>query len=210
MDIIKKLNWRYACKKFDTTKKVSDSDIQTIAESLRLTASSFGLQLWNFKIVENQDILNKLVEHSWGQKQIAEASHLVVFCRPKHIDESVVDDFVKDIAETRKQDIDSLEGYANMMKGFIKNKDDAARAAWMKNQLYIALGNLLTVAATLDIDSCPMEGIIPSKYDEVLGLAEQNLTTVVACPLGYRSSDDKYAESAKVRYPLEKVVDFIR
>ena len=119
MDIIEKLNWRYACKSFDTTKKVSDTCIQTIAESLRLTASSFGLQLWKFIIIENQEIKDQLVEHIWGQKQVAEGSHLILFCRPKKIDESVVDDFVKDIAETRKVEVESLAGYAKVMKDFI-------------------------------------------------------------------------------------------
>ena len=209
MNIIDKMNWRYACKSFDSTKKVSKEDLNKILESLRLSASSFGLQLWKFIVIENQKIQDSLVEHSWNQQQVAQASHVILFCRPKSIDDSFVDKYVADIAKTRGEEVESLKGYSDMMKGFIARKDERAQGEWMKNQLYIALGNLLTTAAIMDIDTCAMEGIIPSKWDEVLGLADKNLTSVVACPIGFRSSDDKYANSAKVRFPMEDVVEFI-
>lgn len=210
MNIIKQLNWRYAVKNFNTDKKISLEDIETIAESLRLSASSFGLQPWKFYIIENQEVKNKLMEHSFNQVQIKEASHLVVFCRPRTIDDQFVDRFLESTAQVRNVEMASLEGYGNMMKGFLSRKDDKQKTEWAKNQVYIALGNLLTTCAMMNIDSCPMEGILPSKYDEVLGLTESDYTTVVACPLGYRSHDDKYASLAKVRFPQEKVIEFIR
>lgn len=209
MNIIEKLNWRYACKVFDKEKKISDKNLDILLESLRLSASSFGLQPWTFVVVRNQEKRNELVAHSWGQSQVADASHLILLCQPKNIDDQFVDDFVTDIANKREVTLESLEGYSNMMKGFISRKNDEQKAAWMRNQVYIALGSLLVTAATLEIDTCPMEGIIPKKYDEVLGLDSLNLTTVLACPVGYRSQDDKYATTKKVRYDSSKMIKFI-
>lgn len=209
MNIIEALNWRYATKEFDSTKKVSKEDLQTILESLRLTASSFGLQPWKFLIISNQDVKASLLEHSWNQKQVVDCSHHIVFCCPTDFKDEHVDNLIADISNTRDQAKEELEGYANVMKGFLSHKDVAAKQVWMKDQVYIALGNLLTTCALMKIDACPMEGIVQAKYDEVLGLKEKGLTSVVACPIGYRSSNDKYAGAKKVRYEASEIFDFI-
>ncbi len=209
MNIIESLNWRYATKEFDKTKRISSEDINTIAESLRLTPSSFGLQPWKFLIVSNQEIKDSLLPHSWNQKQVTDCSHHIIFCLPTEFNESHIDAFINDTAETRGQDIADLEGYSQMMKGFLSSKSDEQKRVWMKNQIYIALGGLMTTCALMKIDACPMEGIIASKYDEVLGLSSKGLMTAVACPIGYRASSDKYASAPKVRFPLNDVVEFL-
>lgn len=207
MNIIEALNWRYATKEFDSSKKVSDQDIETIAESLRLTASSFGLQPWKFLIISNQEIKDSLLEHSWGQKQVTDCSHHIVFCHPREFTDAEVDNFLKETASIRAQLPEELDGYGKMMKGFLSYKDEDQKRAWMKNQVYIALGNLLTTCAVMNIDACPMEGIKQAKYDETLGLTEKGLMTVVACPIGYRSDSDKYASAPKVRYTKLDVIE---
>lgn len=206
MKIIEDLNWRYAVKEFDNTKKVSKEDLETVLEALRLSASSFGLQPWKFVVVEKQELKDQLLEHSWNQKQVVDASHVLVLCRPLNFSAENVESFIQSTANTRGQDLASLEGYKNMMTGFIGRMSEEKLQEWMKNQIYIALGNVLTVCAQMRIDSCPMEGFIAPKYDKVLGLAEHGLTSVLVCPIGYRASNDKYAELAKVRFSKEEMV----
>lgn len=206
MKIIEDLNWRYATKEFDSSKKVSDGDLNAILDSLILSPSSFGLQTWKFVVVEKQDLKDKLLEHSWNQKQVVDASHVLVLCRPTNFGDDDVEKFLASTAQTRGQDLESLKGYGDMMKGFLSRMDDNAKAAWMKNQVYIALGNVMTVCANLRIDACPMEGFIAPKYDEVLGLADHGLTSVVVLPIGYRADSDKYATAKKVRYTQEDLV----
>jgi len=99
--------------------------------------------------------------------------------------------------------------YRDMMLGFLSRMDDEGRTTWAKNQVYVALGQLMASAAALGVDACPMEGIIPAEYDKILGLKEQGYTTTLACPLGYRSGEDKYAELAKVRYTADQLVDYV-
>lgn len=210
MNIIDSLNWRYATKVFDPNKKVSDTDLKTILEALRLSPSSFGLQLWKFVVVTNQDLKNKLVEQSWGQKQVADCSHLLVLCRPEKVTHEDVDHYVNDIAKTRGVSEGTLTGYGNMMKTVIDNLKEDQLKAWLEKQIYIALGVLHTVCADLKIDSCPMEGFVAGSYDEILGFTQKGLKTVVVCPIGYRSSDDKYASLKKVRFPLNEVVEWIK
>ena len=200
--IVEDLNWRYACKEFDSTKKISKEDLDAIKESLRLTPSSFGLQPWKFVMVENTELREQLVAASWNQAQVKDASHLIVLCAPTEIDEAFVDAYIADIAKTRGQDISELEGFKKMLM-MIPNKSIEDKFSWAKNQIYIALGNLMTVCANMRIDSCPMEGFQPAKYDEILGLKEKGLTSVLVCPIGYRSEGDKYIDLKKVRYPHE-------
>lgn len=207
--IIDSLNWRYAVKHFDPNKKISEEDMETLIDSLRLTASSFGLQLWEFVRVKNPAIRQKLCEKSWNQKQVIDASDLLVLCIKADATEEHVDQYIDMMVNIRGGDKDSFAGFKKTVMGFIKNKPNDQVDAWMRNQVYIALGNLLTVCALLGIDACPMEGIIKTAYDEILGLQKMGLRSVVACPVGYRDEKDKYANLPKVRFPVDMVLKVI-
>lgn len=206
MDILESLNWRYAVKEFDSKKRVRATDLDIILEALRLTASSFGLQPWKFVVVENKELREKLVPVSWNQRQISDASHLIVFSKPKKFGEKEVKHFVKRTAEVRGVELSSLEGFEKMMTGFISRMSEADLNEWMTKQIYIALGNLLTVCATMKIDTCPIEGFSKKDYDEILGLEKHGVESVVICPIGYRSEGDKYIERPKVRFPKSEVI----
>ncbi len=205
--VIDQLNWRYATKKFDPTKKIPEKIWQVLEKSLVLAPSSFGLQPWKFIVVRNPEIRSKLVEHSWGQTMVVDASHLVVLTIKKDLHEADVDEYIKRISEVRQTPEEKLQGFSNQIKGFMKQPIDLN--VWATKQVYIALGQFMTCAAMLEIDTCPMEGFIPAKYDEILGLTETRYSSVVLCPAGYRADDDKYATLPKVRYNHEKVVDRI-
>lgn len=204
-NILDDLKWRYACKKFNADKRISDSDFDTIIEALILTASSYGIQPWEFVVVENKELREELVGASYNQAQVKDASHLIVLCRPEKIDEELMDGYIQNICDVRDQKPEELEAFKKMIMNVTK-KEDAQKAAWAKNQIYIALGNLLTVCATMRIDTCPMEGFVPSKVDEILGLEKMGLKSVLLCPVGYRADDDKYIDIKKVRHPKEKIV----
>jgi len=205
--VLEQLNWRYATKKFDPTKKIPEKVWEVLEQSLVLTPSSFGLQPWKFIVVRNPEIRSKLLEHSWGQTMVVDASHLVVLAVKKDINETDVDEYIKTIAEVRQTPLEKLAGFSNQIKGFLKQPIDLN--VWSTKQVYIALGQFMTSAAMLEIDTCPMEGFIPAKYDEILGLTETRYSSVVLCPAGYRADDDKYATLPKVRFSTEKVVDYI-
>ena len=204
--LLEKLNWRYATKVFDPSKKVSDADFEILLESLRLTPSSFGIQPWKFVVVKNLEIREQLVSHSWDQRQVADASHLIVLCRLNQMTEKTVDEYMEYTAETRGVDVSELKGFSDMLKGFVNKMDAEQLSQWMENQVYIALGNLMTSASVLDIDACPIEGFSSTEYDRVLGLEEFGLNSVVLCPVGYRGENDKYAENPKVRFLSEEVI----
>ncbi len=199
-NILESLNWRYATKKFDETKKLSAEQIQTIEEVLRLTPSSFGLQPWKFVILENQEIKESLVAHSYGQAQVSQASHLIVLCRPNTLDASLVENYIADTITATGAPAEVLQGYKDMMLGFVTNMPQSAMEVWAEKQIYIALGNIMTALATLEIDACPMEGFSKVDYDRILGLQEKGLSSVVILPIGYRSADDHAAARPKVRY----------
>jgi nitroreductase len=206
--LLQQLTWRYATKKFDPAKKVSTADWAVLEQALILTASSYGLQPWKFIVVTDPALKAKLRPASWNQSQVEDCSHLVVFTAKQEVSEADVDRFIARIAEVRGASVDSLAGYKGFMVGDLVN---GARAAiikeWAARQAYIAMGNLLTSAAVLGIDTCPFEGIEPAKYDEILGLAGTGYATVAACPVGYRAADDKYASAPKVRFQAKDVVD---
>ena len=157
-------------------------------------------------VVENSALREELVGHSRGQRQVVDASHLIVLCRKAEVTEADVDRFSNLMAETRGQDPASPEGMSRMIKGFPGGLDEEKLAFWMKEQVYLALGGLLRFCAVEGIDACPMEGFAPTEYDRILGLEEKGLGSVVVCPVGYRSATDKYASLAKVRYSSEVVV----
>lgn len=205
--LIAQLKWRYATKQFDPQHKISPQDWTALEESLVLTPSSFGLQPWKFVVVTDPATRQELVPVSWGQRQVADASHLVVFTLKKNLGEQDIEVYLKRIVEVRGIPLASLASYREMMVGsLIKDQDAAARNNWAANQVYIALGNFLTSAALLGIDACPMEGIEPAKYDEILGFDQKGLSTVVVATAGYRAASDRCAALKKVRFPKEEVV----
>jgi nitroreductase len=207
--LIDQLNWRYATKQFDSTRKINAQDWATLEEALLLTPSSGGLQPWKFIVVTDPAVRAKLTPASYGQAQIQDASHLVVFAARTGFSEADVDAHIKHVAEIRGAPIEALAPLrAMLVGGIVQSQDENARNAWARNQTYIALGNLLTSAALLGIDACPMEGFDRAQYDEILGLKAKGLATAVIATLGYRAPADKYADAPKVRFPHEQV--FVR
>lgn len=205
--LIDQLNWRYATKQFDPKRKISAADWAVLEQSLLLTPSSFGLQPWKFIVVTNPAVREKLVPASWGQRQVADASHLVVFACKNHLGAEDIESYIDRIAEVRGVTRESLAAFRDMMLGgIIQGMDDAARKAWATRQVYIALGHFLNSAAMLGIDACPMEGIEPGKYDEILGLDKQGLSAVVVATAGYRAASDHYAALKKVRFAKQDVL----
>lgn len=206
-NLLTQLNWRYATKQFDPQLKIAPQTWAALEETLLLTPSSFGLQPWKFLVVTDAATREQLVPVSWGQRQVADASHLVVFAVKRNFGEADIDAYLNRIVDVRGTSRESLSGYRGMMVGnLIQNRDEAGRKNWATNQTYIALGNFLTSAALLGVDACPLEGIEPLKYDELLGLKEQGLMTVVAAAAGYRAAGDKYASARKVRFPKSAVL----
>lgn len=191
--------WRYATKKFDATKKVSSEDFETLLEATRLSASSYGLQPYQILIIENKDIREKLKPVSWGQSQITDASHLIVFASLTNFGSELVDSYVSNVSTTRDIPEESLKEYSDFMKSNLLDLPKEVKENWTAKQAYIALGNLMQAAAELKIDTCPMEGFEADKYDEILGLAEKGLTATVVLPIGYRSEEDQTQHYAKVR-----------
>jgi len=207
-DLLEHLNWRYATKKFDPTKAIAPEIWATLAEALVLTPSSYGLQPWKFLIVTSAALKEQLRPLSWNQAQVTDCSHYVIFTIKKNLTADHVDHFVARTAEVRGMPAESLAGYRNMM---VSDVVYGARSfnvnEWATRQVYIALGNFMTSAAMLGVDTCPMEGLEPPKYDNLLGLSAKGYATVVACAAGYRSEDDKYAELAKVRFPQTEMLE---
>ncbi|PSN12199.1 NAD(P)H-dependent oxidoreductase [filamentous cyanobacterium CCT1] len=205
--IVQQLNWRYATKQFDPNRKIPDDAWSVLEQSLVLSPSSFGLQPWKFFVVRNPDLRQQLRDHAWGQAQVTDASHLVVLAIKKNIGIPEVDQFVERMAAVRNVPQETLVNYGGMVKGFLAEPPyPITMESWATRQVYIALGFLMYSAAMLGIDTCPLEGFDPAKFDELLQLPSQGYSAVVLCAAGYRAADDKYADLPKVRYPAETVI----
>jgi nitroreductase len=202
-DLLSSLRHRYATKQFDAAKKIEPGVWSALEQSLVLTPSSFGLQPWKFIIITSSELREQLVPHAWNQRQVADCSHLVVMAVQRSVDEAYIDRFIARTAEVRGIAVESLAGYRGMMAG----ARGMMTVEWAAKQAYIALGQFMLAAATLGIDTCPMEGFLPDKFDEILGLAEHGLTTAVLCPAGYRAAEDKYATLPKVRWDAAEVIE---
>jgi len=198
-DIIEALNWRYATKKFNPEKKISLEQLEIIKESLRLVPSSYGLQPLKFLLIENKEIRTQLIEASYGQRQVADASNLIVICASKKMDPSDVDYHLKNIASARNVSIDSVQGYGNYMKGTFAPLSPEEIFIWNCKQAYIALGQLLHTCASLRIDATPMEGFKPDEYAKILKLDNSEYYPALLCPIGYRSDEDDSQHLKKVR-----------
>ena len=197
--IIEDLQWRYATKKFDPLKKVSDDDLAIIKKSLQLTPSSYGLQPLKFLIIENPKVREELVAASYNQKQVADASHLFILCAYNNLTEAHVKSYMELIAKTREIEEEKLVGFSEMIKNTSLKLEKEKLEDWMRKQAYIVLGQLLHTCASLRIDSVPMEGFNPDEYDRILGLQAKNLHATLVCPIGYRSVEDNNQHLKKVR-----------
>jgi len=206
MTIVESLQWRYATKKFDASATLEETQIQQLKEAFSLTATSYGLQPIKMLVIQNKELRETLVAHSYGQRQVVDASHLLVLCIQKNASTEDIENYFKLIRKVRNTPDDVLAPFKKSLLGIYDRatQKDLQQAA--KSQAYLALGNLLTVCASLQIDSCPMEGFVPDKYDEVLGLDAKNLQSVLLLPVGKRAEDDYMSSLKKVRKPLEETV----
>ena len=201
------LNWRYATKKFDASKKIPEGTWSALEQALVLSPSTMGLQPWKFIVVQDPAVRQRLSAASWGQSQPVDCSHFVVFAGRKGLDTTDIERHLARTAEVRGTTRESLQGFAETLHGGTKKQREAGILDfWMAHQVYIALGMFITAASVLGIDTCPMEGFEPAKYNEILGLSAMGYGALCACAAGYRSSDDKYAALPKVRFKPQDVI----
>lgn len=203
--LVERLQWRYATKRFDPSFRLSPEVWRALERTLVLAPSSFGLQPWHFVVVTDAAMKARLQPASWNQPQIVEASHLVVFAHRKNYGAADLTHYLERVASVRGVTRESLAGYEKVVLGHIQrpgfNVDE-----WTRRQTYLAVGSLLTAAATLGVDACPLEGIDPPQYDQLLGLGAKGFASVCAVALGRRAADDRYAELAKVRFEASELI----
>lgn len=204
--LVSSLRWRYATKRFDAARKIPAEIWESLEESLVLTPSSFGLQPWQFLIIENPATRANLLGESWGQSQVVDASHFVVFTVRTDLQPADIEVWMERVIEVQNTTAETVAGLKGVIQGFAEGLSHEARHAWNIRQAYIALGQLMTTAALLEIDACPMEGLSTAGYDQILGLAGSGYSTVMACALGYRAADDRFSSLPKVRFERAKVI----
>ena len=202
---LEKQNWRYATKKFDASKKVSEADLNFLKEAVRLSVSSYGLQLYKVLIVENRELRSTLQAAAYGQSQIVDASHLIVFASQTTVGEEDVNKYIANATNTRGLPTGALDGYSDYMKNALNPMSEEAKKIWTEKQTYLALGNLINAAAELKIDVCPMEGYDATQFNEILGLDKLNLTGTVVATVGYRHIEDDTQHYKKVRKSNEEL-----
>ena len=201
-DIISHLEWRYAVKKFDDSRLLSEAQLDRIKKAFNLTATSYGLQPIKMVVLSDKNIQQELVAHSYGQKQVAQASHLLVLCIEKTIDSDYITSYFNRVRQVRGTSEEVLNPFKEQLVSDFENKPQNEIQQWAKNQAYLAMGNLLTICAVERIDACPMEGFVPEAYDRVLKLDDRGLQATLVMPIGYRAEDDILAGMKKVRRNL--------
>jgi nitroreductase len=204
--LLASLRWRYATKQFDSSREIPADVWEALEECLVLTPSSFGLQPWKFLVVRDPAIRSRLQPESWNQPQVTSASHFVVLTARTDVTKADIDAWITRMVEAQGKSPEDLAPLKGMIAGFAETMSHEARHAWNVRQVYIALGQLMTAAAVLGIDTCPMEGISTAAYDRILGLEESGYATAVACALGYRAEADKYAGVPKARFERNTVI----
>jgi nitroreductase len=205
-DIIKKLQWRYATKKFDPAKTVTEEKLDIIKQAFNLTATSYGLQPLKLLIISDPEVKKRLVPLSMDQLQVRDASHVLVFCTETAVSSQFIKGHFNRVEAIRNTARDILNPFENFLLESFSEKDPKEVELWMTKQAYLAMGNLLTVCAMEGIDACPIEGFEPEKYDEFLNLGEKGLRSVLVMPIGYRAEDDMFAGFKKVRRGVADVV----
>ncbi|WP_420321884.1 NAD(P)H-dependent oxidoreductase [Flagellimonas sp.] len=208
-NILENRTWRYATKKFDSTKKVSDEDLELLLEATRLSASSYGLQPYHVYVITDPEIKEKLKPVSWGQSQLTDASHIIVFANVTDFGEELMDSYLQNVSSTRNIPSEGLKGYGDFMKSKLLELSSETKSIWTSRQVYIAFSNMMQAAAELKIDTCPMEGFQSEAYNEILGLEEKNLNASVVLAVGYRSEEDETQHYAKVRKSKEELFTHI-
>lgn len=199
MDVIGKLEWRYAVKKFDPDKVLTVEKREILEQAFNLTATSYGLQPIKLVVIHNKELQKELVKHSYGQQQVAQASHVFIICIEQQIDKTFIHDYFNRVQKIRKTSDEILAPFKGaLVDNFSKKEMDEVRV-WATNQAYLALGTLLTTCAVESVDSCPMEGFDPVGYTTLLELDKRKLTPVLVLPVGYRAKDDMFATLKKVR-----------
>ncbi len=198
---IESQNWRYATKKFDASKKISEADLDQLKEAIRLSTSSYGLQPYKIIVVENADLRAQIQTAAWGQSQIVDASHLLIFANQINFGDTEIEAYAKNTALTRGLTLESVTGFADFMKSKISTLPEDVKNIWSAKQTYLALGNLLNAAAHLKIDATPMEGFVPEKVNAILGLNELSLNACLIATIGYRHEEDALQYLKKVRKP---------
>lgn len=207
--LIEDLNWRYATKKFDSTKKIVPADIEILKSVLQLVPTSYGLQPLKYLIIENPEVRENLLPYSFGQTQIIDASHLLIICSYTKVEDNLVDSFVANTAFTRQIELEKILGYGQFMKTTLGSLSDDEKCVWASKQAYIALGSLMNACATLRIDATPMEGFDSNGYNEVLGLLKKDLCATLIVPMGFRHEDDESQYLKKVRRPIDELFEII-
>ncbi len=205
------MQWRYATKSYDPSLILDKETLYALQEILRLTPTTMGLQLWRFVMVRNLELRKKLVplcnrlHAGHGEHHILSASQLIVFARPAKFEEALIDKHIEHVSYVRGQTISELHSYSASLHHWANNNDESMET-WMDHQAYLALGAFISACASARIDSCPIENFSKDDFDEVLGLKEMHLRSVVACTIGVRSPTDKYAKEKKVRYPVDELI----
>lgn len=190
MSFLENINWRFATKKFDSKKDLSEQDIAKILEAIRLTPTSLGLQPFHVVVVKDKEIKKKLRVVSYLQSQVTDASHLLVFCSYSDL-KNRVNQYMDLSSEGKISSKIKLQPLKIMMEAFIKKRNESELLEWSRRQAYIALGFGLAACAELKIDSCPMEGFLPEKVDKILNLPPE-IKSVVYLAIGYRKAEPKY------------------
>ncbi|HCE54266.1 MAG: NAD(P)H-dependent oxidoreductase [Lutibacter sp.] len=206
MNIINSLEWRYATKKFNPSKKLSAQQIETLKNAFNLTATSFGLQPLKLIVIENKELQEEFVKYCYYQRQVADASHLLVLCIENDTTTEAINAYFDLEKEVRGVSEEVISKFRNQLVAMYKNKTLEEKQLSATYQTYIALGNLMTVCAVEKIDNCPMEGFMPEKIDELLNLPAQNLKSILLMPVGFRADDDFMSTMKKVRKPLNETV----
>ena len=210
MDTIRNLEWRYAVKKFNDDKVLPEEKVDLLKKAFNLTATSYGLQPITLLVIKNKALQQLLVQHSFEQQQVAQASHVLVICTQKIIDSQYIHRYFDKIRKVRGTSDEILNPFKSALVKDFSKKDVEEIKKWAINQAYLAMGNLLTICAMEKIDSCPMEGFEPSAYDEVLKLDKKGLASVLVLPIGYRAEDDMFSDFKKVRKDIaDSVIDIL-
>jgi len=199
------LNWRYTTKKFDRSEKILEEELKSLLNVLRMAPSSYGLQPWKFVVVRDVSLRSQIKTHALGQAQVVDASHLIVFCALRSMDDEYIRKYVNCMSEIRGVERKTLEGFELSVQEFLKSQTPLEISGWMKRQVYIPLGMFLSECARRKIDACPMEGFDVGNVDGALGLAQEGVTAVALCPIGYRAADDRYAGLKKVRFETKEL-----